>query len=929
MSDEGSLQQSEAEDTGKEPTKIDNSNDNDTNDRDPSLRESAKVNASQGPLILETLIEYLPNDCSPTSFDAHDKNLYLGTQQGDLLHYFEMETKNYMLVSQTKFDPEHCEPIEAIRVLALIEIALVHTGGALHFFLLPEFAPVPNMGSIPNVCDFQVIRYSSSSNAYQIQVFGSEGAKKVTVFNKRIVTSDLVFSKPISRAKVYRKSMMASNGSNYELTDLKTKETVPLFHVSETGADLKPLVAIFNTDEFLVCCGNSMEDSAMGLVVNCQGDITQGTLVFEKYPLDVLIDLPLILVDYGEHGVYVYQLEMNNEPKIVQKFWSTSHDGRLRLAKTSNIFSVDKPERKQQVVEKLRSVPLTPGTHEFRINEERAYVENNYEENTSSLLYSSAGIYLLSKEPVILQVNDYDEPTIEKINRILEHYRGLNYLGSHLKLEMHYLRLLQLFLMTLHCPSIDRSIVMEWCTSAVDVDLRIFLNLCDIEVFGDVWVPNGLIKFISETRGLKLSNKFTNFAEQLETIRVELRDDKLVSIKDRENVSRSVDIAIVKYYVDHGLSVDLDQCEATSYLDILVLLKGKEEQYSRLMYDIYFRVGDYPSCLSLLKEGKNGPQISSFILENLTNLQKSQGYDDQRLLEDIVFLIETAANVLEREPMMKDITDILSRSKLGVKDLISVPEKNVTKMAILEALGSNDVNDKHFMIEYYVSRLREVLERDNLWEFLGALSASYAQDLDYLKPSLKTFLDLKLNTSPECSDLLHYGEKLRALMYADDDRLVFDAVVEKIKLFDIANMLLFFLVKDEDKHLIFEQDLLDKLMTYNDFETIDKLVTEKDVIKVLKFYLQLESKNDSFMLLKNHLGKHLNSMTSLEGLIEVLKLIPHDFGLADIVDSLALVLVKIKTMITNQELTKALLKQKIYKDVELLAQLEGKGNLRN
>ncbi|CEP61263.1 CORVET complex subunit VPS3 LALA0_S02e10462g [Lachancea lanzarotensis] len=930
MSNDGSDQQLKVGGTEKEPTnEASYSSDNDTNEREGGLSETATVEASEGPLRLDTLIEYLPTGCCPTSFDAHDKNLYLGTQQGDLLHYFEMETKNYMLVSQTKFDPENSEPIEAIKVLSLIEIALLHTGGSLHFFLLPEFAPVPNMDSIPNVSDFQVIRYSSSSSAYQVQLFGPEGARKATIYKNRIVMSDPVFSKPISHAKISRRSMMASNGGNYELTDLKTKDTFPLFHVSESGGDLKPLIEIYSTDEFLVCCGNSMEESAMGLVVNRQGDISQGTIVFERYPLDVIIDLPLILVDYGKHGIYVYHLELNTEPKIVQKLRCTSSDSRLRLTRTSKVFPVDNLERKQQVVEKLRSVPLTPGTHEFRINQERAHVMDNYEENTSSLIYSSAGIYLLSKEPVVLQINDYDEPTIEKIEIILEEYRRLAYMGSLLKLTMNYLRLLQLFLKVLHRQMIDQEIVMEWCANAFDLDLRIFFNLCGIEVFGDIWVPNGLVNFIHETRGLKLCHKITNFEKQLEAIRSELRNEKFKSLKDKENVFRSIDTAIVKYNVERKLNVNLDQCEPTSYLDILALLKSNKERYNPLMYEIYLRVGDYPNCLSLLKEQKDGTQVGAFIIENLTKLQSSKGYDRNTLQKDIVFLIETQTSGPGRERLMKDITDIMSRSKLDVKDLISIPDKNVTKMAILETLGSNDVSDKHFMIEYYVSKLREVMEKGNLWEFFGALSASYAQDQDYLKPSLKTFLDMKLTSSHECSELLQYGEKLRSLMYADDDRLVFDAVIEKIKLFDIANMLLFFLVKDEDKHLIFERDLLDKLMTYNDFETIDKLATEKDMIKVLKFYLKLESKKDSFMLLKKHLNKHLNTVASTEGLIEVLKLIPNDYGFADIMDPLTLVLVKINTVLTNQELEKALLKHEIREDVELLSRLMEEKDLKN
>ncbi|SCU94149.1 LAME_0F06326g1_1 [Lachancea meyersii CBS 8951] len=926
MSDEESSQQPKDEDAKKELTEPEENSCNATNDEAPEavLDEKDKLEASKGPLAFESLIQNLPAGCSPISCDADDKNLYLGTQQGDLLHYFELEPKNYMLVSQTKFDPNQDVPIEAVRVLPLIEIALVHSGKSLHFYLLPEFAPVPNMGSIANVSDFQIVRYSSSSNSYQVQVFGSEGVRKLNIFNKRVATSDLAYSKPVSRAKVHRKSMMASNGSNYELIDLKTGDKSPLFHVSETGVDLKPMIAAYHTDEFLVCCGSSATDNAMGLVVNCQGDITQGTIVFERYPLDILIDLPFILVDYGELGIYVYQVEMNNEPKIVQKFHTNAEGSRLRLARSTNVFSFDKPERKRQIVDKLRLVPLSLGTHEFRIDQERSYVTNNYEEVTSLLIYSSAGIYLLSKEPIILQISDYSETTIERIKEILQTYQNVNYIGTFQKLNIHYLRLLHLLLITLHCQSIDQKIVSEWCSSASQVDIRVFLRLCDIEILGDPWVPNGLVNFINETRSLKLCNKFLDFLQNLALIREKLREDTSCSVKDRENLFRSIDRAIVKYSVEHELNVNIDQCEPDNYADLLPLLKMKRELYGPLIYDIHLRMGDYPNCLNLLKEQDNGPKISSFMLKHFVDLQSNDKYSQKNLLTDVVFLIEFTASGADREIIMKDVIDIMENAKLDAKDLVTIAERNLTKVTILETLGFSDVSDKHFMIDYYISNVQEVMEKRNLWDLFAQLLASYTQDYDYLKPGFSSYLDLKLSANPECSGLLKYCEKLRALIYAENDRLVFDAVVERIREFDIADVLLFYLICDEDKYLIFEGNLLDKLMTFNDFETIDKLLTQKDVVKVLKFYLSLESEKDSSMLVKNHLRKHLNMVTSFENLVEILKLIPSDYGLANVADALTSVLVKSRSTITDQELHKALLKHQLQASARLLEGLREK-----
>lgn len=251
--------------------------------------EAEDLQISEGPIKLQPLIQWLPKELNFTAFDAYDNNLYLGTDVGDLLHYFEMEPGNYMLVSQTKFDDDRDLPIERIRILPLIELALVHCDGSLHFFLLPEFAPVPNMSNISEVNDFIVLKYSANSSSYKIQIFGESGARALRISNRKVTTSRTVYNKPITKARVHGKSLLAARGPNYELIDLKDGSETPLFHVSETSTNLNPLIAPYSSNEFLLACGSSEGESAMGLVVNTQGDITQGTIVFERFPLDLKV----------------------------------------------------------------------------------------------------------------------------------------------------------------------------------------------------------------------------------------------------------------------------------------------------------------------------------------------------------------------------------------------------------------------------------------------------------------------------------------------------------------------------------------------------------------------------------------------------------------------------------------------------------------
>ncbi|CUS21659.1 LAQU0S03e07734g1_1 [Lachancea quebecensis] len=880
--------------------------------------ETEELQVSDGPIKLQPLIQWLPKELSFTAFDAYDNNLYLGTDVGDLLHYFEMEPGNYMLVSQTKFDSSRDLPIERIRILPLIELALVHCAGSLHFFLLPEFAPVPNMNSISEVSDFIVLKYSASSSSYKIQIFGESGARALRISSRNVTTSRTVYHKPITKARVHGKRLLAARGPNYELIDLKDGTETPLFHVSETNTNLKPLIVPYSSSEFLLACGSSEGESAMGLVINAQGDITQGTIVFEKFPLDLMVDLPFVIVDYGMTGVYIYQVELNKEPSLVQKI--TSEQKRLRFVRSSHIFNLSNSENKTLIVDKLRLVPLKPGNHEFRINQEKEYIQDIVEENTSLVLYCSGGIYLLCKKPLILEVADYSESAIDHVSRILGDIESSPVLSAFSEVEKGFFRTLYLLLETLHCSSIDRSIAKKWCTFSRVIDIRIFLHLCGIETYGDLWAPHGLQKFIAETRLLKLVNKFENDLDVLSFMRKTLKRSQFDDLKDSENVLKSFDVAIVRICVEKNLDVEIDQCEPISFPEITKVVEQKQSLYAPVMLELCSKCGEYSRCLELLRDLNRPRDFSDFLLANYDHLQNQDSYTDQDLLKDIIYLIESCKTTKEYDIIIENIRKTLECGEPKTKDLISMATKSSTKILLLEHLGTGDLNDKRYMVNYYVAELQEVMETENLWDNFAELSATYSKDLDYLKPTFGNFIDISLKQDPKCTRVLEICNKLRSIMYGSDNSFL-NIVCDEVKKFDIANILTLYLVKDEDKETVFGENLLDELMTFNDYETIDRIVKEANVVKVLKYYLQLGSQKDSIVLVQKHIQKNLRRLKHREQILAVLESIPLDYSLASIVDAIAPILIKLESTLGQQELHKSLLKERIQSKQKLIRRL--------
>lgn len=881
--------------------------------------EAEDLQISEGPIKLQPLIQWLPKELNFTAFDAYDNNLYLGTDVGDLLHYFEMEPGNYMLVSQTKFDDDRDLPIERIRILPLIELALVHCDGSLHFFLLPEFAPVPNMSNISEVNDFIVLKYSTNSSSYKIQIFGESGARALRISNRKVTTSRTVYHKPITKARVHGKSLLAARGPNYELIDLKDGSETPLFHVSETSTNLNPLIAPYSSNEFLLACGSSEGESAMGLVVNTQGDITQGTIVFEKFPLDLMIDLPFVIVDYGVTGVYVYQVELNKEPTLVQTITS-NRQKRIRFVRSSHIFSVTNSENKSLVVDRLRLVPLKSGNHEFRINQEKEYVQSIFEENTPLVLYCSAGIYLFCKKPVILEVTDYSESAIDHVTRILGDIESSPVLSVFAKVERNFFRTLYLLLETLHCSSIDVDVAKKWCSFSQVIDIRIFLHLCGIEIYGDLWAPHGLQKFIAETRSLKLENKIENSLGVLSFMRETLKRSRLDELKDSENVLRSFDLAIVRICIEKDFDIEIDQCEPASFPDIIKKVEKKQLRYAPVLLELCSRCGDYSRCLELLRDLDRPLDFSNFLLINYGHLQQQNSYTGQDFLRDVIYLIKRCKATKEREPVIGNIRKILECGELKTKNLISMADKSSTKILLLENLGTGDLNDKRYMIDYYVADLQELMETENLWDFFAELSATYSKELDYLKPAFGSFINLSLKQNPRCSRVLEICDKLRGLMYESENSFL-NIVCDEVKKFDIANILTLYLVKDEDKEAVFGENLLDELMTFNDYETIDRIVKEENVVKILKYYLQLNSQRDSIALVQKHIQKHLRHLKHRDQIIAVLESVPLDYSLASIVDAITPIIIKLESTLGQQNVHKSLLKERIQSKQKLLRRL--------
>lgn len=872
--------------------------------------EDDQIHITDGPFTIRPLIHLVPKEFEYTSFDAFENNLYLGTSTGDMLHYFEMEQNNYMLVSQTKFEVDVDKRIDKMIVLPQIERCLVLSDGFLQLFLLPEFAPVPNVDRLEGINDFNVIKFSDKSKRYRIHVFSDDGVKLMSVNSNDLTIMKTYPCKPVVKACNHNRVVMAAKGNNYEIIDLKSGNEIPLFRISEMSTDLPPVISSFSPNEFLVTCGSSREENAMALVVNHDGDITQGTIVLDKYPDDILVQLPFVIVNYGTLGLHVYKMEMNTEPTIVQKIFC-KNKSKICIAKTTNTFSSSSSDDKSATIEKLRLVPLLTGNYEFRLEQERVYVDKIFKQTTSLAVYGTSGIFLLNSHPFILEFNDFSESMIDKIEEHIVKGHGHEKHSPYQELEITYLKTMYLLLLTFHSASINKDIAKSWCDYAIDVDMRLFLYLCDFTIYGDVWIPNGLLKFVQESRKLKLKNMFQHFTEIVAFMRLQLKTRYAGKLKDSNNILKSFDMVLFKNNMRNNIEIDVNDYEISSLPEIVAVLQKKPSENYRTLLQILKKLGRFEDCVQLLRDQKQFRELSEFLLKNVEILTEDSTYKEQDLVRDIVTLFNDATESNDEEPILNNVLSLMKKVPIPLKELIEKIKSSSTKVLMLEKLGTIGSAEKEFLLDYYVAQLQKTMDDNGLWELLTKFTTTYSQNIDYNKPNIKTYLEVKIRNNSHFTSFVSISDKIDSIAKEGEKEKNLEEIYAKIKKIDVSHILSLLLFDQREVHHFFGDNLLNILMALNDFEGIENLVDKDNLQKVMNHYLELTADMNSPVLVQNLLKQKIGIVTDYKQLIKIIEMIPPHYSFATLFDTLFPVIRKIDGRRKDQEIKKALLRQQI------------------
>ncbi|RDW33763.1 hypothetical protein B0I72DRAFT_151737 [Yarrowia lipolytica] len=279
-------------------------------------------------LKVQTLAPDVLEGATITCIEAWENSLYLGTSDGEVLHFFcvqdievsstdrgrEIAPPQYIIASRQKVHATRTRTVDKIVVLPQISRALVLSNSTVSVFSVPEFAPASGFGKVRDVLDMCVDQ--DITKALLKNPTAAASSVHVTTFTKntiRIVNvsaNGLKLVKDVSYAEALTgvrrgRLCLVGNTKTYDLVDVERVRKVPLFEVwsgADSGADLKPqpVAALVGDSEFLVACGTQKGDPAMGMIINSDGDISRGTIAWNDYPTSVVVDYPLVGAVVGQ-----------------------------------------------------------------------------------------------------------------------------------------------------------------------------------------------------------------------------------------------------------------------------------------------------------------------------------------------------------------------------------------------------------------------------------------------------------------------------------------------------------------------------------------------------------------------------------------------------------------------------------------------------
>ena len=257
------------------------------------------------PYIIDPLIDDLPLKENEyiSAVSAHDRNVYIGTSKGNILHYHLFEdATDYLLITLLSIGAKEVSQMVASEQLQKLFLTVDRT---LMVYLLPELSPI-NARQLKNVR-----RICLTTNG--LMLVKQSGVHIVQLQeNTWKLIREFKYEGAVSGAAPINNLILLANDESYEVLDSRSGRAMPLFGY-KSDTNVSPLIVPFETPhstEYLLTVASD-ENTSIAQFINDSGDVTRGTLTWLGlgYPRGgVLISWPYAFALF-EHSIVVSSLE--------------------------------------------------------------------------------------------------------------------------------------------------------------------------------------------------------------------------------------------------------------------------------------------------------------------------------------------------------------------------------------------------------------------------------------------------------------------------------------------------------------------------------------------------------------------------------------------------------------------------------------------
>ncbi|KAK9480132.1 hypothetical protein V1514DRAFT_208553 [Lipomyces japonicus] len=534
------------------------------------------------PLLADILLTSEESDkpSEITCIEAWHSSLYLGTSNGEILHYFQdptSATPSYMFASRQMVHPARSYPVTRIMLLPTISRALVLSHHSISFFSLPEFSPI-GLGRIREVNSMSLDLDSVPTSA------GEE--VRVTVFTKKLIRVVRVREKDLRLVKdidypsalvgIQRSSLaLVANQHSYDLIDLNSVQKIPLFAVCnnpDSSVQLQPHVAPVSQEEFLVTSGSSLDEAGVGLVINLDGDMSRGSVAWSGYPSVIAVEYPYVA------AVIENQLQFHSL-QTQELLQTVSFDSTPNLSTVSTSYSMPFPI----LAEKFTLVPLFDDFSDItsdRVEEEKRIASRIATVQSSLFVFSNElGVQCLVPTPRLLLLDALFEQG--KIHEILEKIDGQEETSEMVFYEQSYIRQK----LSLHYFLKGEYIEAERYWNDVRFDPRIVIALFNRDdVQGNPWIYRG-VKDVLKLSGEEMPLEALMVVKHYLAGWLEMKGFE--SVPDAKQVFHSVEIAYLRVLLNSPMTTKEEIYNFTdssvddlSFVQSVILLEDHKKYFA-------------------------------------------------------------------------------------------------------------------------------------------------------------------------------------------------------------------------------------------------------------------------------------------------------------------------------------------------------------